>query len=363
MPLGSWRKQVAAVLARASTRLDPTAAEAAGPDAAASDAAGSGPVASGPVDELLRLLFPGGLDGQQRARVLAVIGGDDPFAAGTVRRMLGAVDQQTVWSPVVVRFGPDDLERVDVDGAVLVLDRADASVSVQIRHDGHYEPYLSAVLDGLLGTGDVFVDVGANVGYHTVRAARSVGDGGRVLAVEANPENARLLALTVAANDFEHVDVLPIALGDRAGSVHFGSHIGSNGGFAAGGLEALSSGRGTMVPSIPLDDLRLDRLDVMKIDVEGAESIVIAGALDTIARLRPAIVMEFSCEMTQRVGGITPQAHLDRIVDLGYTLHLIDRNGGPPIPVESPAALLASWGPITRLEDLLALPTDRVLNR
>ncbi|CAN5360479.1 hypothetical protein BH23ACT3_BH23ACT3_10770 [soil metagenome] len=316
--------------------------------------------AAGLVD-LLRLLFPAGLDDDQRASVLSAIGRDDPFAPSTVRRVLGALDQQTAASPVVVRLGPDDIERfgIEVDGQMLVLalDRADASVSVQIRDDGVYEPYVSAVLDRLLGAGDVFVDVGANVGYHTVRAAARVGPTGRVLAVEANPENARLLALTVADNGLAHVDVLPLALGDRLGHVSFGSHIGSNGGFAPDDTASLASGHATVVPVVPLDALALERVDVMKIDVEGAESIVVAGGVDTIGRCRPAIVTEFSCEMTRRVGGIEPREHLDRLVELGYTLHVIDRTGGPPVPFESPEHLLADWGSDIRLEDLLLLPT------
>jgi FkbM family methyltransferase len=312
-------------------------------------------------DDLLRLLFPGGLDEHQRARVIATIGDEDPFAPSTVRRVLGVLDQQSATSPVVVRLGPDDVEHFEIDAhgqtLVLVLDRADASVSVQIRDDGVYEPYVSAVLDRLLGPGDVFVDVGANVGYHTARAAARVGPSGRVLAVEANPENARLLALTVAANELHQVDVLPLALGDRLGHVNFGSHIGSNGGFAPDDTASLASGRATVVPTVPLDALGLERLDVMKIDVEGGESIVVAGGVDTIARCRPAIVTEFSCEMTRRVGGIEPREHLERLVGLGYTLHVIDRSGGPPVPFESPEHLLADWGSDIRLEDLLLLPT------
>jgi FkbM family methyltransferase len=341
---------VATPLRRVCDRLDPFEKL----DPSENVAEGSG------LDDLLRLLFPDGLDEHQRERVLAAIGHDDPFAPPTVRRVVGALDQQSAASPVVVRLGPDDVEHfeIDVDGRtlVLVLDRADASVSVQIRDDGVYEPYVSAVLDRLLGPGDVFVDVGANVGYHTARAAVRVGPTGRVLAVEANPENARLLALTVAANDLDQVEVLPLALGDRLGHVNFGSHIGSNGGFAPDDVAVLASGRATVVPVVPLDSLGLERLDVMKIDVEGAESVVVAGGVDTIRRCRPVIVTEFSCEMTRRVGGIEPREHLDRLVELGYTLHVIDRTGGPPVAFESSGHLLADWGSDIRLEDLLLLP-------
>lgn len=316
---------------------------------------------SGRVDDLLRLLFPGGLDDAQRGRVAAVLGADDPFTPSAVRRVLGALDQQSAPSPVVVRFGPADLDGVEVEvegygSATLLLDRADASVSVQIRDDGNYEPYLAAVLDDLLDPGDVFVDVGANVGYHTLRAALCVGPAGRVIAVEANPENARLLALTIAENGVDHVDLWPFALGRAVGHAHFGVHIGSNGGFAPDDIAAVASGRGTVAPVLPLDALGLERVDVIKIDVEGAEPMVVEGALGTIDRCRPAVVMELSCEMTRRVGGIEPEDHLRRLTDRGYRLHVIDRTGHPPIEFESPAALLATWPDPLHLDDLLLLP-------
>ena len=87
---------------------------------------------------------------------------------------LGALDQQTSYVAGHDPVGSSDLEIVDVDGLRMALDRADASVSVQIA-EGAYEPHVAATLDRLLGPGDVFVDVGANVGYHAFRASTRVG--------------------------------------------------------------------------------------------------------------------------------------------------------------------------------------------
>jgi FkbM family methyltransferase len=306
-------------------------------------------------DDLIGLLFPGGLDEPTTDRLRAVAG-SPPFDAATVRRLLGAVDQQVAPTRFAVRFGPDDLDEVDVEGLVLLVDRADASVSVQIVADGAYEPHVAAALDRLVPEGGTVVDVGANVGYHTLRAAVRVGSAGRVLAVEANPENARLLAATIARNRLANVDLLPLALADRRGHLHFGSHVGSNGGVLPDDPTALVSGRGTVVPCIRLDELGLERCDVMKIDVEGAEALVVAGATTTIERCRPAIVMELSCEMTRRVSGVEPLEHLERLERLGYVVHLIDRATGGLVPVGSAAALLADWGHPLRIEDLALLP-------
>jgi len=310
-----------------------------------------------PVDrwaEILSLLFPAGLDDVQNHIVRHAIG-DSPPSLQAARVALGALDQQTSASPVTIRWGLADLDLVDVGGVEMALDRADASVSIQIT-EGFYEPHVAATLDRLLGPGDVFVDVGANVGYHAFRASPRVGAGGRVVAVEANSENARLIAHTIAVNSLTNVELVPLALAARRGFVNFGTHVGSNGGFLPDDDATTGSGRGTVVPTMALDDLELDRVGVIKIDVEGAEAIVIDGAWATIERLRPTFVMEFSQEMTERVSARSPEEHLQRFVDRGYSISIIDRATYEADPVGSVGELLDDWGDVLRIEDLLLAP-------
>jgi FkbM family methyltransferase len=303
---------------------------------------------------VLTVLFPAGLDEAQTAKVRAAVG-DLPPTASSARVALGVLDQQTSNSPVTIRWGSDDLTYVDVAGVRLALDRADASVSIQIA-EGAYEPHVEATLDRLLAPGDVFVDVGANIGYHTVRASRSVGPNGRVVAVEANTENARLIAHTIELNAITNIELVPVALSGHRGHVVFGTHVGSNGGF----LDAATStsGRGTLVPTFALDDLGLERVAVVKIDVEGAEALVIDGSTEVIRRDRPSFVMEFSQEMTGRVSRREPREHLDRFVDWGYSIAIIDRATSTPRRM-SVDDLLAQWGDVLRIEDLLLVPLER----
>jgi FkbM family methyltransferase len=312
------------------------------------------PPAVEPWDVLLDLLFPQGLDAAQRERVRQAVGVATPTLAAA-RVALGTLDQQAAPSPVTIRWGADDLDVVDVGGVAMALDRADASVSVQI-FEGAYEPHVAAMLDRLLRPGDVFIDVGANVGYHSFRAASAVGAEGRVVAVEANPENARLIAHTIESNGLTNVELVPMALGARRGYVSFGTHVGSNGGFLPDGAATIDSGRGTIVPTVALDDLAFDRVVVVKIDVEGAEGIVIDGAVGTIERQRPSFVMEFSQEMTTRVSQRSPAEHLGRFIDWGYSIAIIDRVTFEPQPVGSVEELLADWGDFLRIEDLLLTP-------
>ena len=101
-----------------------------------------------PWSEVLTVLFPAGLDETQMAKVRAAVGALLPTAS-SARVALGVLDQQTSNSPVTIRWGVDDLAYADVAGVRLALDRADASVSIQIT-EGAYEPHVEATLDRLL---------------------------------------------------------------------------------------------------------------------------------------------------------------------------------------------------------------------
>lgn len=325
------------------------------------------PAATIDFDALVALLFPDGVDAPARTRLTAIweaSGAAQGAAvdASLVRRLLGALDRQVAPSPFGVRFGSDDLVEVEVatvgEPVRVLLDEADASVSVQIRDEGFYEPYLTAVLDSLLQPGDVFIDIGANIGYHSLRAARSVGATGRVVAVEANTENARVIALAAVANGFDNLEVLPLALGDRRGFVPFGSHIGSNGGFVGAAEIAPRLASASIVPVVRLDDLGLERVDVIKIDVEGAESLVLAGADTVLRELRPVVIAEFQWEMTVRVGGVQPIEYLEHICSLGYDLYRIDRTAFRPVRCGSPREFLQDWGDPGRLEDVMFAPVS-----
>lgn len=300
-------------------------------------------------------MFPHGVSAADAERVRQVIG-DRPPSVAAMRDALGAVDQQTTPTPMAIRWRADDLDSVRVGEIDLAIDRADASVSIQVADQQGYEPHVTAAIERVLTPGATFVDVGANIGFHTVTAAQIVGPHGRVVAIEANPENARLLNHTVTRNALANVTVLPLAASDRLGGATFGSHIGSNGGLLDDTSATVESGRGSVVPTIPLDALGLDHVALMKLDVEGGEALVIDGAVGVIGRARPVLIMEFSVEMTSRVSRRDPGEHLGRFETWGYDLAILDRSTGTPQPVESAAALIAQWGSLARIEDLLLTP-------
>lgn len=249
----------------------------------------------------------------------------------------------------------EDLAFVAVGGIDVALDRADRSVSASIIESGTWEPHVERVLRQYLVKGSVFVDIGANVGWHTMLAASIVGDAAAVYAFEPNPANARLIAHTIEKNRLPNVHLLPFALSDRVGFSSFQSAIGSNGAFVGSREHDSLDASVTIVPTLRLDDLSIEHVDVLKIDVEGAEPLVLRGAEATIERDHPVIIFEFSCDMSERVGGDAARTHLDMLQARGYELALIEQPTGELLPIGDVGELLAGWGSRFRTEDILAV--------
>jgi len=278
----------------------------------------------------------------------ALAHGRDPF-----RALIMNTDQQVLPSRIVARFGPDDIEWCEVDGLHLATDASEASVSPQVA--GGYEPHVSRTLRSILRSGDTFVDVGANIGVHVADAARVVGERGRVIAVEPNSENCRLLLLTLDRNGLRNVALVPAALSDDGEWTWFSTHIGSNGGVLTSDVEALTRGFGVVVPVRRLDDIAPEGTRLIKIDVEGAEIPVLRSGLETIRRDRPSIIMEFSCEMVRRVSGIDPLDALSWIEGLGYGIAVIRKDDGRLLATTA-EQLIETWKSPLNIEDLLLSP-------
>ncbi len=308
--------------------------------------------------DTLNLLYPGTLptDLHLDERALRVAGSLRVRDLPTIRRILSALDGPSAPSPVQIRFGPTEVAAVDADGIRLLLDRADGSVAQEILQGPGYEPEVTRALAAVLRPGMTFLDVGANVGYHALRAARLVGPTGRVIAVEPVSENCRAILMSIHENGLENVSLLPVALDDHRGWAHLSAHVGTNASFISPTADELARGYGTIVPTFPLDDLVTGPVDVMKIDVEGAEWRAVAGARRVITGSLPVVVTEVSEEMLGRVSGSAIDQYVGWFASLGYSVSLLDRRGGAPVPIPDVDRWLSEWGDPLRVENLLLVP-------
>lgn len=170
---------------------------------------------------------------------------------------------------------------------------------------GAYEPELSRALHRLVKPGGICYDCGANVGYFTLLLSKLAGPQGRVFAFEPLPANAVSLRKHVQMNHCSNVEVIEAAITDHSGMVHFEPHQ---------SMSRIESGGSLTVRCISLDTLNLPPPDLMKIDVEGAEMDLVAGAKNLILSHRPVILMSLHIEIK------AARDFADWLCSLGYSV-------------------------------------------
>jgi FkbM family methyltransferase len=302
-------------------------------------------------EQLVHLLYPT-LPEELRPEVDEAAGGD-LTRPSTIRRMLGTVEHQVAPTTFSVQLTEDDAVRCTVGAVELLCDAADAAVTPGLR-SGTYEPHLTAVFERYCATGMTVVDVGANLGYYSLLASKLVGPSGRVIALEPNSENCRLLLSSLRLANAANVELLPVAADVARGWAYYSTHVGSNGGIIDDG--DLLSRPGVVVPTFRLDDIVEGPVGFLKMDVEGAEGRVVRGATGLIERDRPIVTTELKGEMLARVSGMSLADYLGYFESLGYTPSLLDEDSGAEKPYASVAALLTDLAGRDELHDVLLLP-------
>jgi FkbM family methyltransferase len=188
-----------------------------------------------------------------------------------------------------------------------------------------------AVLRSHAPAGGTVLDVGGNIGVHTLEAAQAVGPGGRVVAIEPMPHHAQRIRDDAALNGFRHVDVVQAAVGSAPGEVSIGLPAeGANEGmYCIGGQQDAVT-----VPMRTIDEIvqtqGLARVDVIKMDIEGAEFGALTGARQTLERFRPTILIEVNSPALEAMGSSSEEV-MTLLGAMGYRGMRIGRNRLEPL--------------------------------
>ncbi|MDX6262741.1 MAG: hypothetical protein QOH84_4429 [Kribbellaceae bacterium] len=167
-----------------------------------------------------------------------------------------------------------------------------------LYYAGRYEPAVTRFLRAELKPGDVVLDIGANIGLHSLGAARQLRElgGGKVIAFEPAADSLDKLRAAAELNGLaDLITLVPVALGER--KYQAALHADSRYDPADSGVRSLQADGEVVqdVPVIRLDDWAreqsLDRVDVVKLDVEGSEAAALAGATRTLVRFQPRAVL------------------------------------------------------------------------
>ena len=190
---------------------------------------------------------------------------------------------------------------------------------------GSYEPEVTGIVEDLLTEGSIFIDIGANVGYFARLATEIVGNTGNVVAFEAGHSNYR--ALVENSTGRQNIIPLHLAVSNRTGfqELHLSSHSSCH---SLVNTQNYLSGTRITMPTITLDrfwDLYLDRaaIDLVKIDVEGAELMVLDGMNELLAENRVrAMIVEYCPRIISNSG--VDGRRLYRVLSRNFEISIIE---------------------------------------
>lgn len=173
------------------------------------------------------------------------------------------------------------------------VDRLDV-VKWYVHYFGYIEPQISKAWCNILKPGNTVIDIGANVGYYTLLAGRCVGANGKVLSFEPSTQIYKQLLNNIALNSNMNIDAKKYAISDSVGLVDFyyaGDNIQGNSSIMA----SHGGKRMETVKTISFDEiaemLPLDEVNLIKIDVEGAEALVLKALEKHLSKLNPKCVI------------------------------------------------------------------------
>jgi FkbM family methyltransferase len=204
----------------------------------------------------------------------------------------------------------------------------DLAVGNHVLIGRSYDPSIAAVLSRCVKPGMAVVDIGANIGYLTMLLASLVAPSGLVVAVEPNPENIKLLEASRRVNGFDQVLVIQAAAGRHT------ALLALNVSYSNGTTTELPSDLDTIFASRPVPCFALDailpkdrRINLVKIDTEGAELNALIGLSQTIDRDRPVIVSEFSPGILPGISHCSGPEYLRFLIAKEYRIGVIEKDG------------------------------------
>ena len=212
----------------------------------------------------------------------------------------------------------------EVFGNKLFLSKKGLALS--ISHYGTYEELEAKIMEEKIEMGNIVVDVGANIGLHTLNMARIVGNTGQVFAFEPDPSNFEILKKNVKINNYKNIILEQKAVGDKHGrtTLYQSDHPGKHRIFPQ--TEQAKSQVQVELTNLDnyFDSDMIDKINFIKIDVEGLEFSVLKGMKNILKNSKKIkILFEFMPENTMEVG-FTPIELLNYLTSNNFKLYCMD---------------------------------------
>lgn len=262
---------------------------------------------------------------------------------GMYKRSIGILGGRGLQKYSIIRAGNNFLKShlksnfVEIDGHKMFLDSLD---SLSLSTTGVHEELETEFVKKAIKKGDVVIDIGANIGYFTLIFARLVGDEGKVYAFEPEPANFNLLKKNVETNGYQNVVLVRKAVLDKTGKTKL--YIASDTNAAHRITDAKELYQFRNQESIEIDSVRLDdyfrdynqKINFIKIDIEGVESVAIKGMSSLLRRMNDIKVMvEFVPYFIKKLG-IEPEEFIQLLKEFDFKIYHFDRKKGTIKPVD-----------------------------
>jgi FkbM family methyltransferase len=219
---------------------------------------------------------------------------------------------------------PHGIALVKIQRNKMLLDAEDQGMGLPLLVSGIYETLETRFFTKLIRPNMVVVDIGANIGYYTLIAARLLRKSGIVYAFEPERSNYELLVKNIRINNFSNVVSINKAASNKNGETELFLDKTGSGGHSFSQSNTTETAGSAHIETISLDSffentIRNTRVDLIKIDAQGAEGLIIEGAEKILENNDVRIIMEFAPECLRRVG-TDPNLLLRKLESLGFKI-------------------------------------------
>ncbi|MDX1976152.1 MAG: FkbM family methyltransferase [Pseudanabaenaceae cyanobacterium bins.68] len=252
-----------------------------------------------------------------------------------------------------------DVVLVHINSFKIYAMLSDLDIGNHIIQSKSYEPHVTHMLSNVLEPSGIFLDLGANIGYFSLLASKIVGCSGKIISFEPNIQNIQLFYSSIVENQFNNIYIYPFAVSDT-NQIYKIKSFGSNG-FLEPPKSSQRSGQFTQ--SVVIDKIlqNEERIDVIKIDIEGYEPLALRGMNEMVRKHKPVILTEFSPWHIEHRSRSKPHEYLQEISNHGYCLSVIEQSGCARV-MANVKSLVAYWESLNNDKqhlDLIAQPLEK----
>ncbi len=213
---------------------------------------------------------------------------------------------------------------INIKGVKVYFNSLDRMLATFLWKFGLLEGYEMNLFQSLLKEGDVMLDIGANMGVYSLISSPKIGKSGKVIAFEPDIDNYTIFKKSITANQFKNVMVYPYAVSNKNEKIYFEKNTFNSGNHQI--RKEKTANFQTSIDAVMLDDfLRNEqKIDIIKIDIQGAEFFAFEGMKELIARFPKLIIFSEYWVKGLRDMGVNPHEYIDLLKSLNFNIYRIN---------------------------------------